>query len=243
VPTMERSNQRLVIALASALGLALLAIAFLIGRISAKPAVITVAAPPPGVAVASSESVPTPPASVAATPETSDAPLPLSEPTVSWTPGREIASTTALSPALAPMPTTNPGRPGLSGEQPQIAAYFDQVDRIEDMGAGDPQAFATSMVQSMSSGDFSGFDDLLSKARAQRQRLQAISPPRACLEHHRLALTLSADSVAMLERLKAALMKGDSTALLTIASEGKTLETQANQLKAMSESIKRQAGL
>ena len=99
------------------------------------------------------------------------------------------------------------------------------------------------MVQSMSSGDFTGFDNLLAKARAQRQRLQAIAPPRACAEHHRLALSLSADSVTMLERLKAALMKGDSTALLTIASEGKSLETQANQLKTMEESIKRQAGL
>ena len=99
------------------------------------------------------------------------------------------------------------------------------------------------MVQSMASGDFSGFDDLLAKARVQRQRLQAISPPRACLEHHRLALALSGDSVAMLERLRAALTKGDSTALLTIATEGKSLETQANQLKSMGETIKRQAGL
>jgi len=238
---MERNNQRLVIALASALGLALLAIAFLMGRISAKPTVVTVAAPPAGVVAAPPESVPSLSASAAATPEMSNAPLSATEPTGSWTPGREIASTTAL-PAIA---TTAPAVPRLSpsADQSQIAAYFNQVDRIEDMGAGDPQAFATSMVQSMSSGDFSGFDDLLTKARAQRQRLQAIAPPGACVEHHRLALTLSGDSVAMLERLKAALMKGDSTALLIIATEGKTLETQANQLKTMGESIKRQAGL
>lgn len=241
---MERKDQRLVIALASALGLALLAIAFLMGRISAKPAVITVAAPPPGVAAAPSESAAPPLATVAATLDTVEPSLSLGEPAGSATlPGREIAPATELAPFSAPLPTTNPIRPAASGDQPQIAAYFNQVDRIEDMGAGDPQAFATSMVQSMSSGDFSGFDDLLSKARTQRQRLQAISPPQACVEHHRLALTLSADSVAMLERLKTALVKGDSTALLTIASDGKTLETQANQLKSMGESIKRQAGL
>ena len=46
----------------------------------------------------------------------------------------------------------------------------------------------------------------------------------------------------MLERLKAAMVKGDTTALLTIASDGRTLETQANQLKTMGETIKRQAG-
>lgn len=232
------------IALASALGLALLAIAFLIGRVSAKPAVITVAAPPPPVVGAvPSESAGFPPASVVATPETGDPTLPLREPVGSWGPGRAIASTTEPAPSLAPVPAPDPTRPGLAGDQPQIAAYFNQVDRIEDMGAGDPQAFATSMVQSMSSGDFSGFDDLLAKARAQRQRLQSIAPPRACVEHHRLGLALASDSVAMLERLKAALMKGDSAALLGIATEGQTLETQANQLKALGEKVKRQAGL
>ena len=68
-------------------------------------------------------------------------------------------------------------------------------------------------------------------------------PPPSCAEHHRLARTLSADSVAMLERLKAALMKGDSMALMGIASDGRALEAQANQLKTMGETIKRQAGV
>lgn len=229
---MERDHRRLVIALASALAVALLAIAFLLGRISTRPAVVTVVAPTP--IVASSEVAPPPiniepaapaPSSIGATL------LPESPANVPSTTQRSAA------PAFAAPPGTSP-----SPDRQQIAAYFTQVDRIEDLGAGDPQSFANSMVQSMSSGDFSGFDDLLMKARTQRQRLQSIAPPRACVEHHRLALTLSGDSVAMLERLKAAMVKGDTTALLTIASEGHTLETQANQLKAMGETIKRQAG-
>ena len=141
------------------------------------------------------------------------------------------------------MPSSSAGPIETSPERQRVAAYFAEVDRLEDMGAGDPQAFASSMMQSLSSGDFSEFDKLLQKARAQRQRLLAIVPPPSCAEHHRLARTLSADSVAMLERLKAALMKGDSMALMGIASDGKTLETQANQLKAMGETIKRQAGV
>jgi len=234
---MERNQQRLVIALASALALALLGIAFLLGRITAKPAVVTVAAPPAGVVAAPPESVPSLEGSVAAILETNGEPVPVTEPPAFVPASTEIAST----PAAAPTPFVAHAAP--SADRPQIAAYFNQVDRLEDMGAGDPQAFATSLVQSMSSGDFSGFDDLLAKARTQRQRLQAIAPPRACVEHHRLALALSADSVAMLEKLKAALMKGDTTALMTISTEGKTLETQTNQLKSMGESIKRQAGL
>lgn len=235
---MERNQQRLVVGLAASLGLALLAIAFLLGRISAKPAVIANPAHPVDAAQPAS-----PPNQTAAPSEPVDAGaaltalLPALESSAGAQPFRESG------PATPPAPAAGPAHPSLSADQQQIAAYFNQVDRIEDMGAGDPQAFAASMVQSMSSGDFSGFDDLLAKARAQRQRLQSISPPRACVEHHRLALSLSADSVAMLERLKTALMKGDSTALMTVATEGKTLETQTSQLKAMADAIRRQAGL
>lgn len=235
---MERNQQRLVIGLAASLGLALLAIAFLLGRISAKPEVVASPARPADAAQPAS-----PPNQTAAPSEPVDAGaaltalLPALESSAGAQPSRESGS------ATPPAPAAGPAHPSLSADQQQIAAYFNQVDRIEDMGAGDPQAFAASMVQSMSSGDFSGFDDLLAKARAQRQRLQSISPPRACVEHHRLALSLSADSVAMLERLKAALIKGDSTALMTVATEGKTLETQTSQLKAMADAIRRQAGL
>jgi len=223
-----------VIALASALGLALLAIAFLLGRISNAPTVVTLAAPVP---------VPNRPQPSDISPASDQAaPTPLSQNTVaaSLESSGPAAAYSATPSALTQTPTmgTSP-----SPERQQIAAYFSQVDRLEDMGGGDPQAFATTMVQSMSSGDFSGFEDLLSKARSQRQRLQSIAPPRACAEHHRLALTLAGDSVTMLERVKAAMVKGDAAALLAIASDGRTLETQANQLKAIAEAIKRQAGL
>ncbi len=123
-----------------------------------------------------------------------------------------------------------------------MASYFAQVDRLEDIGAGDPQTFATSMMPALSSGDFTAFDDLLSKARVQRQRLQSLAPPPSCVEHHRLAVALSSDSVVMLERLKAALIKGDSLALMSIASEGRDLQSKAAQLKTMGEAIKRSAG-
>ncbi|MBX7185461.1 MAG: hypothetical protein K1Y01_09990 [Vicinamibacteria bacterium] len=237
---MERNNQRLVIALASALGVALLVIAFLLGRVSTAPAVVTVTAPAPSTPTANAAP---PKGSVEAQPGPAEVGVeagPAAAPPLAATPS--LVDTPV--PAPVALAATPPGsRAMASPDQAQIAAYFNQVDRIGDMGGGDPQAFATSLIQSMSSGDFSGFDDLLAKARAQRQRLQSISPPRACVEHHRLALALSSDSVAMLERLKAALVKGDSTALLAMASEGKTLEAQANQLKAMGETIRRQAGL
>jgi hypothetical protein len=241
---MEGNRNGVILALAAALGVALLAIAFLLGRASTPAPVVTIAAPAP-VAAASAASVPPVAETAAAAPLSTDpGPSPVAVPTL------ETLALVAPSPlAAAPPPhsalpaTGNAGSAPPSPERQQIAAYFNEADRLSEAGAGDPQAFATSLVQSMSSGDFSGFDDLLAKARTQRQRLQAVTPPAACVPYHRLALTLSSDSVSMLERLKAALMKGDTTALLSMAAEGKTLETQAGELKALGESIKRRAGL
>jgi len=231
---MEPANRRVVIALGSALGLALLIIAFLLGRLSAKPEVVTLATPTSNpsptapAALAAPESL-TPPSEVAST--TPDPAIPLDPPTAASATIHEVAPTPLSDPTAMATP-----------ERQQVASYFAEVDRLEDMGAGDPQAFASSMMQSLSSGDFTEFDKLLEKARGQKQRLIAIVPPPSCADHHRLARTLSADSVAMLERLKAALMKGDSMALMSIATDGKALETQANQLKSLGEKIRRQAG-
>jgi len=243
---MERSHQPLVVGLAAALGVALLAIAYLLGLASTPPAVVTVAIPAQGTTPAQAiDSASTTPATTVgeavAEPGSPSAPAPAA-------PAISLPADTAPAPSLSTWPgSTLPPASGAaapaSPERSQVAAYFQQVEGLADMGAGDPQAFAASMMQSVSSGDFSGFDDLLKKARDQRQRLQAIAPPRPCTEYHRLALKLSGDSVSMLERLKAALMKGDSTALMTIATEGKTLETQTGELKSMGETIKRQAGL
>lgn len=239
---MERNDRKLVVALAGALACALLAIAFLLGRISAKPANLAsgsntspAASSAPVVPAASWASAPPPAASAAA----ESAPLPAVRATSlpSFSGDRDGAPSGATVPgSTGPASTPSP-------ERLAIAAYFAQVERLEDMGAGDPQAFATSMLQSVSSGDFSSFDDLLAKSRTQRDRLRAIVPPRACAEHHRFALALSDNSISMLERLRAAIQRGDTTALLTITTEGHTLEEQANRLKTMGDAIKRQAGV
>ncbi len=242
---VEGNNRRLVIALGAALGCSLLVIAFLLGRITAKP----VAAP------AAAERTPAArePATTAAEPSDSPASAPLPGPAGTALPISIVEAERSYNleavphagdgsgpgPSAAPVATPPPR----SSDQQAVARYFDQIERIGDMGGGDPQGFATSMLQSMSSGDFSGFDALLGKARQQQERLRRLSPPPSCVEHLRLAQTLSADSVAMLERLKAALVRGDASALMAMATEGRELEAQANQLKALGETIRRTAGL
>lgn len=237
-------QNRLVIALASALAFSLLAIAFLLGRVTAKPA-------EPAATMATPASVPVAGANAAnptsLTPESTTASI--------ATP--ESASSEAAEPALArlgpPLPPAFGSRPAAPPSNPNptlpaspdrqaITDYFERIEAIDDIGSGDPQAFATSMLQSVASGDFSGFDDLLARARRQQDRLRGITPPRSCVDHHRLALVLSGDSVRILENIKAALVRGDSAALMSIAAEGGDLQTRANQLKSMGEAIKRPAG-
>ncbi len=235
---MERNDKRLVATLAGALGCALLAIAFLLGRLSAKPAdAERIAASHAKVATSASDLT-------SESARSDPAPALAQGVEGSQTPVSDLAAIALIASARAGVSVagTPTAGPSLSPGRPEIAAYFTQFERLDDMGAGDPQAFAASMLQSVTSGDFSSFDDLLARARAQRERLRALTPPRACLEHYRLALALSVDSVSMLERLKAALTRGDSAALMTIATEGRTLETQTNQLKAMGDTIRRQAG-
>lgn len=164
--------------------------------------------------------------------------------------------TAALSPSFAtpggmPAPiqpeieTTAVARnPGSSSTTRQtVAAYFTEVDRADDLGAGDPQAFAQALMKSVSTGDFSGFDDLIGKAGAQRDRFRALAPPPSCVEHHRLALSLANESVAMLQKMRGALVQNDTQTLLAMATQGQTLETKAKQLKAMGDALKQQAGM
>jgi hypothetical protein len=239
---MEGNQKKLVIALASALGAALIAIAFLLGRISSSPTVVTVAVPARNAPTQAAADVPAPSAPASTDPRTSSEAKGSGEaPTVTLKIPENLSLPGALetSGAGASTPAFT-----ASSDRPQIVAYFAEIDRLQEMGDGtDPQSFANTLVQSMSSGDFSGFDDLLAKARTQRQKLQAITPPPACASHHRLAVTLSGDSVAMLERVKAAMVKGDTTALLSISTDGKNLQAQADQLKTLEATIKRQAGI
>lgn len=241
---MERNQKGVVVGLSGALACALLGIAFLLGRVTAHPVALpaTQVAPPmaqvlPAASVVGSTGASAPP------PFSQSAMAPSSAETVG-TPLHPEASAALFPGTITPPPISAPLAPfGGSGERQEIAAYFSVLDRIEEVGAGDPQSFATSLMQSVSSGDFSGFDNLVNKARAQRERVGLLKPPRACTEHHRIAMGLSNDSVAMLEKLRAALAKGDTTALLSMSTEGQTLETKAKQLKTMGEAIKRQAGL
>ena len=59
---------------------------------------------------------------------------------------------------------------------------------------GDQEAFATTILQGATSGDFSGIDDLVRAAGDAERRAAALQPPGECAEYHRMAVTLLQES-------------------------------------------------
>ena len=235
-PGKRRLLIGVVVALGAALGVALLVIAVLLGRLSvtAEGAARRAGETPAPISASPAREAPaTPP--VPAVADVAQLPPDLG-------PGNVPREASATGTAVT-LPTIAVGPGGESSDRSRIAAYLQEVDRLEDMGAGDPQAFARSLMESVSSGDFSGFDALLAKARAQQDRLRSITPPPACVEHHRLASALARDSTFLMERLKAALMKGDAAGLMAMSTEGQTLEARVGELRTLAAAIRRQAGL
>jgi hypothetical protein len=224
-------DRRVVVVLSSALGIALLTIAFLVGRIAAHPQAVVQDASAPASTSSSTTAVAQPI-------DRGEAPAPAASRPPEAPPQIAIPSGATETPR-----TLSPAVTAPSNDRGAIAAYFASVERFDDAGIGDPNDFAKSLVDGATSGDYSGFDSLLAKARRQRDVLRGLQAPPACASHHRLALSLSESSVAMLEKLRKALAGGDPTALMSMMGEARDLESQAAQLKTMTEAIKRGAGL
>lgn len=241
---MERNRQRLSAGLAVALGCALLTIAFLLGRLTAKPA----EAPLPLASAPAQPRAATVDTNAGGEPAPADpepaAPSNQLEPERARPENASPVSRGHATPDTAtPIATEARPSPSVSPERQQVAAYFDQINRTGEVGGGDPQAFASTLLQSLSSGDFSGFDQLSALARVQSERIRSIVPPPGCLGHHQLAAALASDSAAMLERLRVAISQGDTAALMSMGAESHALEARAKQLQALGESIRQRAGL
>ena len=226
-----RLSRRWLVALLATLALSLVALAFALGRLTASSHTGTVAPP---AALASTDDAPVGDTSPAPEGTASAPTLRLDTPAL---PAQELASEASPTSQVT-LGTSAPP------EHAAVRSYFEQVDQLEDVGIGsDAQGFAMSILQSMASGDSSGFDTLVGHARTQQAKLRAVTPPAACADYHRQAVSLAAESVSMLERLRASLAAGDSSALATMATAGRDLGSRANALKLLGDSIKKQSGL
>jgi hypothetical protein len=226
------------IALAAALAISVLAVAFLVGRESGR---IQPAPPVPPVVM-----VTTPPAAAVPPPPGIDLP-----PTVApyGAPGApveaSVPATSVAAPFTPPATYASPAPSSHDTLRDAVAAYFRNVDTIQSRAKSwnDPEALARTLLEQGSRGDTSGFDGLAAANRKVRDDLRALDVPEPCREHHRATLALVEESVSMLERVKSQLQGSDTSSLTAIAGSGQDLERKAKDVDAQAAEIKRRFGL
>jgi hypothetical protein len=230
---------RLVFGLAGALGLALVVIAFLLGRESQRGA-----ATPREVA---SATVPAMPSATATEAPSAASPLPAMS-AVPIAPVPQQASAATATPA-ATFPNVLEATP-VPADQDQrgaVARYFADVDALQAGAAqsGDPEAMAQAIVKQATEGNSDALDALLASNRRVLEGLRGVSAPPACAPHREKAVRLLEDGISLLESVKNAFRSGgqDVGALGALTAKGQEIERGAKDADALAAAIKKHYGL
>ncbi|MEM7137383.1 MAG: hypothetical protein AAF500_12425 [Myxococcota bacterium] len=120
-----------------------------------------------------------------------------------------------------------------------VSGYFDQMDSIragDEMA--DPNAFAMGIVRSAFSGSTEGIAKLREDAAALEQEMLAIKPPPACATYHAQSLEAVAEGKALLEDLEAGIVNRDIQRLTAIADKAKALQASTAELQAMERQLR-----
>lgn len=254
----DSPSSKVLFALAAALGVALLVIAFLVGRESAQHA-------PNDAKVVEHRLPPIPHLGPEAEPdtqnETSGARNPWQErdeeyahTDANWRPLKGLDErpdgTIVLSNARhddeaindSADPHSAPPEATRGSDRAAVAGYFQQVDVIRsNAGAGDPNTFAMDMIKAGMGGATSGFDRLIADTDRMAQELKRMTPPPSCLLYHQASLGSLEEARTMLEGLKVAITTRDVQSLTMIAQQAANLQDKAETLKALRKQIKASA--
>jgi hypothetical protein len=203
-----------------------LAVAFLLGRVTAPtpPAATT------GVEVAEGRTT-----AAGDSDSSRDAPLP-GVPEGGEAAGRQLAAS----------PASRSGVPaGGDPDAVAVAAYFTRMDAVaaQAKAAQDPQALAQGVLDQALSGNTSGIEGLIATQRALQARMAEVLPPPSCREHHRRSLRLIERAIALLERTRDAVAGKGASDVATMATEGRGIEEEARAVDALANDLRRGAGL
>ena len=243
--TAQGSNRKTVFALAGALGLALVAVAFLLGRESAR------LSEAPQAEAEAEVRLPQPPIlEPAAKEETSqrwpewdeptnrgapEAPAHDSAPVMAERIERQATGTVLLSNR-----GNDPDSPDPSANSPaddveaRVSAYFREIDSIRSgQAAVDPNLFAMGLIKGALAGSTSGFDQLIADTKRLEQETRRVTPPESCKRYHDASLEALAEGRELLEDLKTAIARQDIQRLTTMAQQAGALQQKAEAMKQM----------
>jgi hypothetical protein len=133
--------------------------------------------------------------------------------------------------------------PATAEARARVSAYFKQMDALQS-GApiGDADAFAMTIMQGATSGDFSGLDDLVRAAGDAERRAVALQPPGECAEYHRMALTLLQESRTMITALRDGLKRNDTNTLTSLGATAQSMKSRADTLAAAEKALRARFG-
>jgi hypothetical protein len=216
---------KVVAALGGALVLALVVIAFLLGRESqrgsAPPTVVSVAGPileHPRAALPAGS-----PNTVAPSPPN---PPPGAPPGAPPTPAAAMVD----DPSGA-APSTARGASPEQTERAALRAYLAVVDSIQVGPSGDPQGFAQELANAAMGGDTSRLDDLVRELGDAESKISAASPPAAAAAHHGALLAQIRQSRAVLGDLARGLARKDPGILGRVAGRAQAMQAAATALE------------
>ena len=239
-------DRRLLVGLAAVAGVALLTVAFLLGRASS-PA--SPDAPPPGHAPEGGAIASSAPGDPALPPPTSPAPAgfpaddapsaPAAEPSTPWPTDPPVPHAETLLPAPAPIGSAS------DPERAAVGAYLEALDRIRPAAIdGDAESVASSLATALASGDASGLEKLIRETEDARARLLSVAPPPACAAHHRESLGSLDDALEMLRGMKEAMASPEpATALATVAAKATALRSRAEALQREDRALRERYGV
>ena len=221
-------------------------VAFFIGRQTSQPpeapiAVSALAQEPPSV---SDRAAPEPKA-----PVTEGSGGAMTSPITASTSGTGTTEAPASTASAAPSSTSAPAAAvdtsqATAEARARVSAYFKQMEALQSGGPiGDQEAFAATVLQGATSGDFSGIDDLVRAAGDAERRAVALQPPGECAEYHRMAVTLLQESRAMISALRDGLKRNDTNALTSVGASAQSMKSRADSLAAAEKALRARFGL
>lgn len=247
-----RVKRSLLIGLVSVAGLALLAVAFLLGRSAGSGPPAGAASPERTIVVSGSETRSageppllrnpgTPPADALASEPSSSETVPVLPADRGGSPGMLAAA----APSTDARPTAGDSPAATDPASAAVARYFADVDQIEPASLnGSPESVATEMAMALARGDTSGLDAMIRQTEAAKERLAAVRPPAPCAVHYQKTLESLDDAVEMLRALKSSMQSPDPVAgLASVQARAGILQTRAEALQNEDRALRQRYGL
>ena len=154
-------------------------------------------------------------------------------------PGPEPTATPARDPASGAAPSPAPAADPEAALRTEVRDYLTKVATLQAGPAGvNPRNYADGLVDGLAKGDRSGFDELMDQVERVRDEARAIDPPGPCREHHELLVSITEQSVELMEELIEALSRNDTTKLQFMTGKSKTLQDQTKRLEQLEQQLR-----